>query len=76
MASDSRVLRLTYDREADAAYVYLLAPTAVQPSVARTMSVDENINLDFDDEGRLVGIEVLGARNLRPELLAEAAGTP
>jgi uncharacterized protein YuzE len=76
VANDTRVLRVTYDQEVDAAYVYLLAPTAVQSSVARTTTVNANINLDFDDEGRLVGIEVLGARYLRPELLAEAAGTP
>lgn len=31
------------------------------------------INLDFDREGRLIGIEVLSAsRSLPPELLAEA----
>jgi uncharacterized protein YuzE len=51
------------------------AGAVVKPSVARTMTIDENINLDFDAQGRLVGIEVLGARNLRPELLAEATGT-
>jgi hypothetical protein len=36
-------------------------------------SVANSIILDFDDRGRLVGIEVLGAaRVLHPELLAQA----
>lgn len=63
-------LRINYYPSADAAYVYLQSAAAVQPSVARTEAFDTSINLDFDDEGRLVGIEVLAARRmLRPELL-------
>jgi uncharacterized protein YuzE len=67
---------MTYDDEADAAYVYLQSPTVTQPSVARTVTVNADINLDFDDEGRLVGIEVLGAANLHPALLAEVTDAP
>ncbi len=68
-----RVLRLTYDPDGDAAYVYLQPPTVVQPSVGRTEPFDATINLDFDDKGRLIGVEVLAARRLlRPELLDEA----
>ena len=72
VAEQHRVLRLTYDPAADAAYIYLQPPTVIEPSVATTLPVNASINLDFDDQGRLVGVEVLGASNLRPELLQEA----
>jgi uncharacterized protein YuzE len=72
VTDEHHVLRLTYDPAADAAYIYLQPATVIQPSVATTLPVNASINLDFDDEGRLVGVEVLGARNLRPELLEEA----
>jgi uncharacterized protein YuzE len=67
-------LRVTFDRGADAAYIYL---TDIRPSsVDRTVMVDgipEFINLDFDDAGRVLGIEVLGATAcLPPELLEQA----
>lgn len=64
---------MRYDPEADAAYIYLQPVTAIQPSVAQTVPVSASINLDFDDAGRLVGVEVLGSANLHPALLAEAA---
>ncbi|MDX3315154.1 DUF2283 domain-containing protein [Streptomyces sp. ME08-AFT2] len=52
--------RVTYDETANAAYVYLTEPRARVTS-ARTypcdpVDVDGVINLDFDDQGRLVGI--------------------
>lgn len=53
---------VTYDPEADAAYISF-APTA-DGGVARTVSVDDEdwlVNLDLDDDGRFVGMEVLGA---------------
>ena len=50
-------MRITYDAEADAAYIYLTdlidAPD--------TRDVDTDIYLDFDSGDRLVGIEVLDA---------------
>lgn len=68
--NDDPPLRISYDDSVDAAYVYLRSAAGVQPSVARTEAFDASINLDFDDDGRLVGIEVLEARSLlRPELL-------
>jgi len=67
---------MTYDSDADAAYVYLQPPTVVEPSGATTLTVSADINLDFDSEGRLVGVEILGASNLHPELLAEIGEAP
>ena len=50
-------MRITYDAEADAAYVYLTG--SVEEPETRTVTSD--IYMDFDGQGRLVGIEVLDA---------------
>jgi uncharacterized protein YuzE len=67
-------VRITFDRRANAAYIYL---RGIEPGgVARTVPVDEApgmVNLDFDAGDRLIGIEVLEAtRHLPPELLEHA----
>jgi uncharacterized protein YuzE len=67
-------LRIKYDREADAAYVYLCEEIPAG-GVAQTVPVDPKaiggmVNLDLDDGGRIIGLEVLDASELlRPELL-------
>jgi uncharacterized protein YuzE len=65
---------LTFDDEADAAYIRLApfraggTPTQV---VVEDLPVAAEIVLDFSPEGWLVGVEIIGARAvLRPELLA------
>jgi uncharacterized protein YuzE len=69
-------MKITYDAIADAAYIYLADIEA--GGVARTYPCDPSeagamINLDFDPNERLVGIEVLGASHHLPtELLASA----
>jgi uncharacterized protein YuzE len=70
---------ITYDAVADAVYIYLqddiLAGDAVRTYPCDPIEVDGMINLDFDRDGRLIGIEVLGAKNkLPPELLRQAKG--
>ena len=70
------ILRITYDTEADAAYIYLQPPTAMQPSVASTVTATRDVNLDFDSDGRLIGIEILGRSVLHPELIAELTNAP
>jgi uncharacterized protein YuzE len=50
---------ITYDPDADAAYVGL-SDIAVQESA----EVAPGVVLDYDSEGRVVGIELLGARKL------------
>jgi uncharacterized protein YuzE len=67
---------MTYDSDVDAAYVYLQPPTVVEPSVATTLTVNADVNLDFDSEGRLVGVEILRASILDPELLAGIDDAP
>ncbi|MFE3455395.1 DUF2283 domain-containing protein [Nonomuraea sp. NPDC059194] len=51
----------TYDPEAEAAYVCLRGP--IPPGgVARTVTVDgPMVNLDLDESGRVIGIEILAA---------------
>lgn len=68
-------LEFTYEFAADAVYVRLRAATA--GAVARTEVADveiENgaVNLDFNAEGQLIGIEIVGASRVRPpDLLRE-----
>lgn len=69
-------MKITYDKSADAAYIYLtqLAPGSVKNTYHCSMSeVDGMINLDFDAESTLVGIEVLEAKTKLPsDLLTHA----
>ena len=63
-------MRVTYDKSTDAAYIYLTDNIGAG-GVAKTyccdpLEVNGQINLDFDHEGRLVGIEVLGASRRLP----------
>ncbi|MCD7111869.1 DUF2283 domain-containing protein [Rhizobium sp. DKSPLA3] len=46
-----------YDRSSDAAYIRLSGETVVDSA-----EVSDGIVLDYDDEGRIVGMEVLNAR--------------
>lgn len=67
-------LRMTYDSIADAAYIYVTDP--IKPGgVVTTTVLDHSltmasVNVDFDDQDRLLGIELLGASRLfRPGFL-------
>ncbi|CAN5182585.1 hypothetical protein BH10PSE3_BH10PSE3_17330 [soil metagenome] len=65
----SKSIEATYDRQVDAAYISL---KKVDPGgVAKTYTCDIDevggvINLDFDQKGQLVGIEILDAFTLLP----------
>ncbi|MGW7346783.1 DUF2283 domain-containing protein [Streptomyces sp. NPDC054854] len=70
-------LRVTYDKTANAAYVYLTDPQ-VRIRSSRMYPCDPvevggMINLDFDEQGRLIGIEVLAADSKLPEYLLESS---
>jgi uncharacterized protein YuzE len=49
-------MRIEYDREVDALYIRLQ-----EKYVARTMELEEGLNLDLDEDGKLIGLEVLDA---------------
>lgn len=53
-------MKFEYDKEADAAYVYLVYP--IKAGQAKTnLEIKENIILDFDSKGKLLGVEILNA---------------
>jgi uncharacterized protein YuzE len=71
------IIKVTYDGEADAAYIYLADPGG-PAKVAHTYPCDPRevggmINLDLDEDGRLIGIEVLAAHSKLPRHVLEAA---
>lgn len=68
-------MRVKFDPEADAVYIYFadeMPPVALtypcDPEVIRGM-----VNLDFDARGRLIGVEVLDARKKLPKELLNNA---
>jgi len=73
-------MRISYDPEVDVAYIRVVDPiehgaAITQVGVRAQDSAKAEFVLDFDAEGSLLGIEVLGARSgLRPETLAQAQG--
>lgn len=69
-------LRVSYDEKADAAYIYLgeMGPGEIAFMYpCDPIRVGGMINLDFDDGGRLVGVEVLGAASKLPHALIDQA---
>jgi uncharacterized protein YuzE len=49
-------MKIEYDKEVDALYLRLQ-----EKYIARTVQIEEGLNLDLDEEGKLVGLEVLDA---------------
>lgn len=49
-------MKIEYDKEVDALYIRIQ-----EKHVSRTQEVSDGVNLDFDEQGRLIGLEVLGA---------------
>lgn len=54
-------MRIEYDREIDALYIRLQ-----QKYVARTVEIEEGLNLDLDENGKLIGLEILDATDRYP----------
>ncbi len=64
-------MKTEYDKDVDAAYIYVNYPLNTG-AVKKTIKVDEHIFLDFDENNKLLGIEILDASKvLRKEKLAE-----
>ena len=56
-------MKIEYDKEVDALYIRIQ-----EKDVARTQEVSDGVNLDFDDQGRLIGLEVLSASISPPKI--------
>ena len=54
-------MRIEYDREVDALYIRLQ-----QKYMARTVEIEERLNLDLDENGKLIGLEILDATDRYP----------
>tara|TARA_Y100000310_G_scaffold158738_1_gene158172 strand:- start:1542 stop:1751 length:210 start_codon:yes stop_codon:yes gene_type:complete len=64
-------MKIEYDKEVDAAYIYIKYPIA-NGEASKSLAVNENIILDFNKEGKLIGVEVLSAEKiLGKEVLQE-----
>lgn len=66
-------MRIAYDEKSNAAYVYLAEDSRLED--ARTQEiVSRDVALDFDAQGKPLGIEILSARStLRKAVLREVA---
>lgn len=53
-------MKLEYDKEVDAAYVYFKFPIKEGES-KKTIQLNDNIILDFDKNQKLLGVEILKA---------------
>jgi len=64
-------IKITFDKEADAAYIYF---KDISPGeVAKTISLNESINIDLDSEGKTLGIEILEANKNLPSNVLNSA---
>jgi len=56
-------MRIQYDKQADAMYIYLREKGKIE----KTVKVNENILVDIDKKGNIVGIEILGVSEQIPQ---------
>lgn len=73
-------MRLIYDPQVDAAYLYLV-PSIGKGEVVRTVSsmldLDRSfVAFDVDSKGKILGIEILGASRVLPAVAIEEAVRP
>ena len=56
-------MKIEYDKEVDALYIRIQ-----EKKVAHTREIEEGINLDIDEDGKIIGLEIIGAtERYRPE---------
>ncbi len=49
-------MKIEYDNEVDALYIRIQ-----EKDVCRTREIEEGINLDLDEYGAIIGLEIIGA---------------
>ena len=52
-------MKVTFDKEADALYVYFKEISAGE--VRKTISLNDSINIDLDKDEKTIGVEILKA---------------
>lgn len=65
-------MKIELDKKADAAYIYL-KEEIIEGEAVRTISVNEDIILDFNAENKLIGVEVLNASKNLSKIPAKLA---
>lgn len=64
-------IKITLDKEANAAYIYL---KEISPGeTAKTISLNDSINIDLDQNGQILGIEVINASKNLPINVVKSA---
>lgn len=58
-------MRIEFDKEVDAAFVYFKEIT--EGEVTKTISLNENLNVDLDKGGKILGVEILNASKSIPK---------
>ena len=67
-----QTMKIEYDKEVDAAYIYL-KDTIKESEVKKSVELKENIIFDYDNGGKLIGVEILDASKvLNKEVLLKA----
>jgi uncharacterized protein YuzE len=49
-------MKIEYDKEVDALYIRIQ-----ERKVSHTREIEEGINLDFDEDEKIIGLEIIGA---------------
>ena len=65
-------MKLEYDKDVDAAYIYIQHPIK-EGGAKKTIKINDNIILDFDENNKLLGVEILDASKvLNKKVILEA----
>lgn len=54
-------MKIEYDPERDLLYIYFSEP---EKKAAETLTIKPGVHADFDKDGKLIGLEVLDAKEL------------
>ena len=65
-------MKFEYDKKADAGYIYLKYPLK-DGECKKTEEVNENVILDFDAAGKIIGVEILNASKMLNKKVIEEA---
>lgn len=68
-------MRFELDSEVNALHIYLRGETIPDGGVARTIEVEDGVNLDLDSEGFVLGMEFIDADDL-PRFIERHGGEP